>query len=257
MKKLLLTLVFLATIKACFCQDEFTVKLWKEPVTAGSHFRLDYFSNWKAVTGEKKTTLFLSFIPRPGNSPFLSYSGWGSIKIRDKATGKEYKIIKGNGITLRNDAVFAFHNKKDEIGFSLDFEAMPSTVNNIDVFWEDSKWFSNVQLNQPQSTDDNIFVLSYLLRTISMYTTVNKNIWFEFERWSQSDLSIKLYYPPSENPADGTAAGTITLAFPISEQDTPYYIDAYYYIDDTTQSHWRFTAIPGIGSQLISLNAGK
>jgi hypothetical protein len=255
MRKLILGLVLLAAVQTGFCQEEFINKLWKQPTSTASYFRLDYFSNWKTIAGEKKTSLFLSFIPRPGASVFMSYSGWNSIKIRDRATGKEYKITNGNGITLRNDAVFAFHNKTDEIGFYLDFEPMPSTVRNIDVFWADSKWFENVPID-PTKTEDGIFALSYLLRTISMYTTVSKNIYFNFENSSQSDLYINRYYQAPNRPTDGTASGTITLAFPISEQDTPYNIYAYYH-EGETENNWKFTATPGIASQLIVLNSGR
>ncbi|MDB5251840.1 MAG: hypothetical protein JWP27_1009 [Flaviaesturariibacter sp.] len=252
MRKLLFTLLLLASVHAVFSQDEFTVKVWKQPVSTGSYFRLDYFSNWKTVSGQATTSLFLSFIPRPGSFTFASYSGWSGIRIRDRATGKEYKITNGNGITLRSDAVFAFHNKGDEIGFSLDFETMPPTVRNIDVYWGDSKWFDNVVLDPARTNEDHIFVLYYLLRTISLFTTVNKTIYFDFENSSQSDLYINRYYTKPSEPSDCTASGTLTLAFPISEQGKPYTIAAHF--AGEAGNRWSFTAEPEIGGQLISLN---
>jgi hypothetical protein len=256
MKRYLFILSFFFFASVAIAQDEFTVKLWKQPVSTASFFRLDYFCNWKTVTGERRTSLFLSFIPKPSNSRFMSYTGWSKIRIRDRATGKEYKVTDGNGITLRNDAVFAFHNSTDEVGFSLDFEVMPSTVRDIDVYWDDSRWFADVHLDPAGSQGDKIFMLSYLLRTITMYTSVPKNIYFNLENTSQSDLYINRYYPAPQRPASATAAGTITLAFPLSEDGKPYTIIAYY-TEDGAERRWQFDASPGMGSQMIVLNAGQ
>ena len=254
MKKIVLVLTLVAAIQTGFCQD-FTNKLWKKPVSSASSTRLDYFSNWKTVIGEQKTTLYFSYVPKPGSYAFHAIKDWKTVKVRDKATGKEYKVIDGNGITLRNDAVFAFHcNNGHEIGFSLDFEPMPSTVRNIDVIFLDDKWFADVPLDPARHYNDPVFRLHYMLRTISFYTTVNRVISFNFDNTVQSDMVIRTYYEKSYPPRDCTAGGTLTLAFPIAEQETPFSVYAYYFIGED-KKYWQFTATPSIGCEMISLSA--
>jgi hypothetical protein len=254
MRKLVLVLVLATIVQTGFCQ-EFTNQLWIKPASSSSTIRLDYFSNWQTITGEKRTTVYFSHLAC-GGAPFHAISGCSTIRIRDKATGKEYKVINGNGITLRKDAVFAFHSSSREIGFSLDFELIPSTVRNIDIMWGASKWFADVQLDPAKNYESPVFRLNYMLRTLSFYTRVNKVITFRLENSIQSDLVLRQYYESSNKPADCTAAATLTLAFAIEEQDQPYNVYAYYTIGDR-ERHWQFTATPGTGCDMISLEGEK
>ena len=207
------------------------------------------------MTGEKRTTVYFSHLAC-GGAPFHAISGWNTVRIRDKATGKEYKVINGNGITLRKDAVFAFHSSGQEIGFSLDFELIPSTVRNIDVMFLDYKWFADVQLDPDKDYDDPVFRLNYMLRTLSFYTRVKSVISFKLENSIQSDLVLRQYYETPNKPSDCTAAATLTLAFAIEEQHQPYNVYAYYTIGDR-ERHWQFTATPSIGCDMISLEGEK
>ena len=224
----------------------------EEAASSSSTIRLDYFSNWQTITGEKRTTIYFSHLAATG-SPFHAISGWKTVRIRDRATGKEYKVINGNGITLRNDAVFAFHNSGSEIGFSLDFELMPSTVRNIDVMFLDYKWFEDVQLDPAKDYNDPVFHLHYMLRTISFFTRVKSIISFKLDNAVQSDIVLRQYYEAPNKPADCTAAATLTLAFAIEEQEQPYQVYAYYTVGDG-ERNWQFTATPSIGCDIISLD---
>lgn len=254
MRKLALAMVLAAIVQKGFCQ-EFTNKIWRNPASSSSTIRLDYFSNWQTLAGDKRTTIYFSHLAC-GGAPFHAITGWNTVRIRDKATGKEYKVINGNGITLRRDAVFAFHTTVPEIGFSLDFELMPSTVRNIDIMWGNDKWFSDVQLDPSKHYNDPVFRLNYMLRTLSFYTRVKGIISFKLENNIQSDLVIRQYYVAPNKPADCTAAATLTLAFAKEEQEQPYNVYAYY-MDGDRERNWQFKATPSIGCDMISLEGDK
>ena len=248
MKTTSLSLLFILLFSLTATSQDFGNKIGLYSVSWNKKIRLDYIENRTDFLGNKTTILFLKYIPKPDDFELTGFNGIKYMKIVDKHTGKEYKLINGNGITKRSDAKFYFHNKGGEIGFSLSFEQIPSTVTDIDIVWYDSKFFKNIKIDAESNDEDFAYNFEYFFRSLSFYTTIPGLLYFSVEGTMGSDMTIELYYPESEKPKECGASGTITFAFSQAMKDRDIKIQAQTSKDNERKAFWNFTEKPQAGS---------
>ena len=248
MKKIFLSFLLVAALCSASAQD-FVNKIGIRTVTNNTPFELSYVENTDDEEGEPITNLYLKYLPGPNFREYSNCWDWSLLRIVDKRTGRSYKIIDGGGISLREDASFAFHNKGGEVGFSLSFEQIPSTARSFDLLWDDVPYFKDIAIDPERDDDNSVFRFQHIFRTVAFYSNASTKVYFTIDGLERSLFSIHTPYLAGSRPKGCGAAGTMTFGYSPSVAGREVRIVAKTTNSDGTTSTWEMTETPNVTCQ--------
>ena len=250
MKRMLLlhTILLLLSITS-FSQDFVNTIMQKSTL-----FRLDYLENSTDEEDKQTTSLYLTYQPKKSDLSYQGFRGWWLIKIVDRDTRKSYEVMKGHGISLRSDANTVFYKDGGHIGFQLEFEGLPASTRNIDVYWGDSKLFSNIAIDPDKDDAPFGFRFNYILRTIPFYTTVpDCRIDFYIDGLGLPEMQITRYWVEGNRPSRCGSVGTLTFVYPIGFDEEVNIEAAAWRNNEVVIARWKLKEKPGPVCSFIKL----
>ena len=251
MKSLFASIIFLFfAIQNGFSQN-FVNKIMQRSSPGMNSLRLDYLENTENIDDESVTTLYFKYLPY-GDDPFsLSGGYYYKLKILDNETGETYEMIENNELPAsEKKGMILFHNNGGEIGFSLDFQQIPSTT-DISILWGEKEFISDITLDPERNDDDMAFRFDYIFKSLIFYTTMPYKVVVMAEGYAQF-TNIKSYYDEGSKPSGYGSPGTVSLLFS-GRFDKKIEIKAN--AEYAANAYWNFSLAPQIGdSRFICLS---
>ena len=250
MKRMLVLLATLFLLSLTSFSQDFVNKIMNN----SKNFSLDYIESTTDDEDKQITNLYLTYKPEQDDLSYRGFTGWWLLKIVDRDTRKSYEVMKGHGISLRSDANTVFYKDGGNIGFQLEFEGLPPSTRNIDVYWGDSKWFSNITINPDKDDAPYGFRFNYILRTIPFYTTVpDCRIDFYIDGLGLSEMKIRRYWIEGNRPSFCGSTGTLTFVYPIGFDEEVRIEAAAWRDNEKVIARWELKEKPGPNCGFIQL----
>lgn len=235
-----IALFLIFSIQNSFSQD-FVNKIMQMSDPGFAPLRLEYLENSENLDEENVTTLYFKYIPTDDNSFSLNGGYYYKMRILDNETGDTYDMIDGKGLpTSEKNGFILFHNKGGEIGFSLDFEQIPSTTTDISILWGDKEFISDITIDSERDDNTIGFRFNYLFKSLAFYKTVPYKVTLIADGFSQF-TEMNSHYKDGYEPSGFGSGGTVTLIFS-GRFDKEIEFKAYPPYE--VKVYWQFTLTP-------------